>query len=142
MLIMGDYLVGLLGALLLVSPTVSFPIAECDWLWDTWGVATVLGLAWSMVVWMRRQLQLRAAERAVRQAGGTLPGGPEAEEANWRCGRTFHYNPDDPALLVQYPGGTRYTLNCARPAAWFYMALVGISTAAFLGAIIVDMRAL
>ncbi len=73
-------------------------------------------LAWVM----RRTVEMRKAEK-LAAAGGSpsdAPQGDRTEDKYWKCGGTFYYNPDDPAIWVEKRMGIGWTTNMARPAAW------------------------
>ena len=69
---------------------------------------------------MKRTVEMRKAEKlaAAGDSPTDAPQGDRTEDKYWKCGGTFYYNPDDPAIWVEKRMGIGWTTNMARPAAW------------------------
>jgi len=81
------------------------------------GVALVVAL----VYWIARLVSLKR-----KIAGLPAPAGaaPDRDEANWRGGGLFYYNPSDPALFVEKRIGVGYTFNFGNRRAFLYLAYI------------------
>ena len=69
----------------------------------------------------------------VRDTARLLKDAPDA--SNYRYG-VFYNNPQDPRLWVEKRIGVGWTLNFARPAAWWMMALVLLPVVLVLGGVL------
>jgi uncharacterized membrane protein len=67
----------------------------------------------------------------VRAMGATTEPEDITPEECWRGGQ-FYYNPEDPALFVQTPVGSSYTLNFGNHGSWFLVGLIVLYIAAMV----------
>lgn len=110
----------ILGILALLSPTLLPPLPGLNPFWPAMGLfflCLALGVG-GMVLRTQRDL-------------------PESYRRNYRWG-LFYYNPGDSRLWVEKLLGIGWTLNFARPAAWWILGLllllpVGLALAARFG---------
>jgi uncharacterized membrane protein len=79
-------------------------------------VPEVLGLI--LLVWLL--VRLGRLQRTGTGATGT---GDRTEDRFWKAGLVY-YNPEDPAIFLEKRFGIGYTMNMARPAAWYILGAV------------------
>jgi uncharacterized membrane protein len=84
-------------------------------------VAAAVALVVVLVYFVAKLVGLKRRIASLRPPASAPP---DRDEANWRGGGLFYYNPSDPALFVEKRFGVGYTFNFGNRRAWLYMAYI------------------